>query len=94
MVAAHALIAAIRGNAKALKDAAVGIHIRCKQAASFLSEIPVSVENTMEEGKKVSKKKGDEKKDAGRTLVSGYAFCVVVCYVSGYRLQAFIRTPK
>ena len=64
MVAAHALIAAIRGNPKALKDAALGIHIRCKQAASFLSEIPVSVEKTMEENKKGKNKKGDEKKDA------------------------------
>ena len=63
MVAAHALIAAIRGNTKALKDAAVGIHIRCRQAASFLSETPVSVEKMMEHGKK-SNTKGHEKKDA------------------------------
>jgi hypothetical protein len=75
LVAAHALICAVRGNTKALRDAAIGIDRRCRQAAGFLSEIPVSVEQTMEAQEKESAEResgknkseiGDEKKDSGK----------------------------
>jgi hypothetical protein len=44
LVAAHALLCVIRGNRKAIVDAARGIDRRCRQAAAFLSDTPQAVE--------------------------------------------------
>jgi hypothetical protein len=75
LVVAHALICAVRGNTKALRDAAIGVDRRCRQAAAFLSDIPVTVEQTMETQDKETKETeadksksadGDKKKDSKR----------------------------
>ena len=43
LLAAHALLCAVRGNREALLEAAKGVDRRCRQAAAFLADIPESV---------------------------------------------------
>lgn len=53
MVAAHGLLCVVRGNNKALQDAAKGIDRRCRQAAAFLSDMHLAVQKVG--GKKIEK---------------------------------------
>jgi hypothetical protein len=53
VVAAHGLLCVVRGNNKALQEAAKGIDRRCRQAAAFLSDMHLAVQKVG--GEKIEK---------------------------------------